>query len=294
MSPREPPHTSTWPEANFVDSRPRRGMPSSTARVIRPIAGCTGAPRGMPMSITRTSPARPLPGAIHRPGLAAWNVAVTSAWTAAPCAAPVEASTPLGTSAATTGASRSLIASIAERAGSRGSPSNPVPRMASITTAAPSSAAGAEGLGRRARQALEVGSRVALKVGGVGEQEDADLAARVAQQPRGDQAVAAVVALAAHDDVGPLGASGRGGGVGEPAARALHELERRDALLLDRPAVGLAHLGRGRAAGPARAEASRGHHGDGAGGAAGVGQRDRDRPASGQHAAEDDLRRTTA
>ena len=64
---------------------------------------------------------------------------------------------------------------------------------------------------------------------------------RAAQQARRDEAVAAVVALAAddrdrparHEPVGVHGQAGAG---------ALHEVQRRDALLLDRPAVGRPHL----------------------------------------------------
>ena len=95
------------------------------------------------MSITLTSPACPLPGAIHNPGLAAWNVAVAPARTASPAISPVEPSTPLGTSHATTTAPASaaaLIAAIAVEAGSRGSPENPVPRIASTIASAPPSA----------------------------------------------------------------------------------------------------------------------------------------------------------
>ncbi len=96
------------------------------------------------------SPERLLPGEIHRPGLAAWNVAVAFARTAAPSDSPVEASTPLGTSHAITVAPPSaaaLIASIAPAAGSRGSPENPVPRIASTIPAACCSAASVNGSG---------------------------------------------------------------------------------------------------------------------------------------------------
>ena len=51
--------------------------------------------------------------------------------TAWPSTRPVPASTPEGTSQATTGASWSLIAAMAEAIGSRGSPLKPVPSMAS-------------------------------------------------------------------------------------------------------------------------------------------------------------------
>ncbi len=142
VSPSDPPQTSTLPAANFVDSVPRLGISPVTRSSINPIRGSPGAPGGMPMSTTRTSPAWALPGAIHRPGLAAWNVPVARARAAPPATSPVDASTPLGTSQATTTAPRplaSLIAAIALAAGSRGAPAKPVPRIASTIAAAPSS-----------------------------------------------------------------------------------------------------------------------------------------------------------
>jgi hypothetical protein len=71
--------------------------------------------------------------------LGPWKVAVTAARTASPSISPVEAFTPDGTSQATTGASCSLIAAIADATGSRGSPSKPVPSSASTTTPEPAS-----------------------------------------------------------------------------------------------------------------------------------------------------------
>jgi hypothetical protein len=103
----------------------------------------------MPMSITWTSPACALPGWIHRPGLAAWNVAVATARTAGPATSPVEASTPLGTSAATTGAEAPFSASMALAAGPRGAPVAPVPSSASTSTPACSSRAASNGAGGR-------------------------------------------------------------------------------------------------------------------------------------------------
>jgi hypothetical protein len=138
VSPREPPATTTLPDVNLVELAPRRGTSASTPSPISAAQGSPAAPSGMPMSITSTVPAWVLPGLIHSPGLARWNVAVRTAWTAGPATSPVEASTPLGTSAATTGAAAASIASIAERAGSRASPANPVPSTASTIAAAPS------------------------------------------------------------------------------------------------------------------------------------------------------------
>ena len=80
------------------------------------------------------------PGAIQCPNLPRWKLTVTSACTAVPSTSPVDASTPEAMSAATTGASQPLIASIAVSAGARGAPENPVPKTASTITPAPSSA----------------------------------------------------------------------------------------------------------------------------------------------------------
>ena len=73
VSPLEPPRMTTLPEENFVESAPRRGISRMTAPPISPASALTGAPRGIPMSITSTVPEWLLPGAIHSPGLAAWK-----------------------------------------------------------------------------------------------------------------------------------------------------------------------------------------------------------------------------
>src|SRR5262245_9115954 len=127
VRPDEPPITNTLPELNLVDSDVRRGIAPSTPDPIRPISGSAGAPAGIPISITSTAPACALPGWIHRPGLARWNVAVATARTAGPATSPVDASTPDGTSAAITAAPAALIASMTAAAGPRGAPVVPVP-----------------------------------------------------------------------------------------------------------------------------------------------------------------------
>src|SRR5580704_706521 len=120
VSPGDPPHTSTLPAANLVDSRPRRGISSATRAEISPTRGSTGPPAGIPISTTWTEPECVLPGSIHSPGLPALKVAVARALAAGPATSPEDASTPLGTSHATTHAPESparLIASIAPAAG---------------------------------------------------------------------------------------------------------------------------------------------------------------------------------
>ncbi len=139
--------TNTLPEENFVEPAPRRGISRSTPPLTSPTWPLTGAPRGMPMSITSTVPACCLPGAIHSPGLARWNVAVAIARTASPSTWPVDALTPLGTSAAITRAFAALTAAMTSSAGARGAPSEPVPSSASTITCAPFRRASSNGSG---------------------------------------------------------------------------------------------------------------------------------------------------
>ena len=60
-------------------ARLRRGARPSTASAITPAAGSPGAPAGIPISATRSSPVWAFPGAIQCPSLARWKVTVTSA-----------------------------------------------------------------------------------------------------------------------------------------------------------------------------------------------------------------------
>jgi hypothetical protein len=57
VRPDEPPITNTLPELNLVESTVRRGISSRTPGPISPISASTGAPDGIPMSITSTAPA---------------------------------------------------------------------------------------------------------------------------------------------------------------------------------------------------------------------------------------------
>ena len=140
VSPREPPTITTWPEVNLVEAGPRRGARPSTAVEITPAAGSPGAPSGIPIGATASSPVCDLPGATMWPTLAAWKLTVTSASTAAPSTSPLAALTPEAMSQATTGAPLRLIASIAASIGLRGAPSKPVPKIASISAPEPASA----------------------------------------------------------------------------------------------------------------------------------------------------------
>ena len=104
-----------------------------------PATGAPGAPAGIPIGATRSSPVCHFPGAIRWPSLAAWKLTVQSASTAAPATSPLDASTPEAMSQATTGAPQASIAAIAARAGSRGSPAKPVPKIASTIAPEPAS-----------------------------------------------------------------------------------------------------------------------------------------------------------
>ena len=147
-------------------------------------------------------------------------------------------------SQATTGARQSLIASIAAAAGSRAAPLKPVPKIASTTAPDPSSRpAERGGLDRLGGgETLEVGGGVPAQLVPGPEQQRLDLEAGLGEQPGGDQPVAAVVPLAADH---PHRALRRelGDGRGDGAPGRLHQLQRGDAALLDRPAIDLAHRG---------------------------------------------------
>ena len=141
--PREPPTTRTSPEANLVDSCPRRGASPRAPTPITPAAGEPGGSGGIPIGATTSSPVRHLPGATRWPTLAEWKLTVRAASIATPATSPVEASTPEATSQATIGAPAAFAASIAASAGSRGAPSKPVPKIASMIAPEPASASSA-------------------------------------------------------------------------------------------------------------------------------------------------------
>src|SRR3954469_17496311 len=156
VRPREPPAITTTPDLNLLPSRGRCGTSSSTRRVIRPAFAGSGAPRGTPIATISTAPEWNVPGATWSPTFEPWKVPMASALTASPSISPVVAFTPDGTSQASTGtSSTALMASMADLMGWRGSPSKPVPSMAS--TIAPerarrSGSKGSGGLpGRRSR-----------------------------------------------------------------------------------------------------------------------------------------------
>ncbi len=154
------------------------------------------------MSIASTSPACCLPGAIHRPGLAAWKVTVEMAFTARPPTSPLDASTPLGTSHAHDrrrqrgdrfdrlrhGATRGAREARAEQ--SIDDHSGACKSGGDIGAAKP--------LRRRPWQARQVSLRVRAHLLSLGDCDHAHVASPLAQQPREHQPVATVVALAAE------------------------------------------------------------------------------------------------
>ena len=165
----------------------------------------------------------------HSPGLARGTSPSCRARTATPTISPVEASTPLGTSAATTGARAALMAAMTASSGiarrRRSSPCRAA-RRRSRARAASRAASNGSGASPGRRAAISRASPE-NSLGGEDEQH-VDLAARLAQQPRGDEAVAAVVALAADDGDARARARARATTLRQSLPRALHQLERRD------------------------------------------------------------------
>ena len=93
---------------------------------------------------------------------------------------------------------------------------------------------------RWSREPLEVGEGVAGQLVGTAGEQHIDLATPVAQQPRRHQAIAAIVALTGdYDDRTDRGELG--GEAGETRPGALHQLERRNAAVVDRPGVDRPH-----------------------------------------------------
>ena len=261
VSPVEPPITNTLPELNLVESGAaarhvvEHAVADQADRRARRArrAGCRcRSPRRRRRAPCRAGSTAP-----------AWRGG-TSRWRRrgppAPATSPVEASTPDGTSAATTGAAAALIASITPAAGSRGAPVEPVPSSASTIACAPVEPLRPRTAGRVAGQPLELlGARRPAA---------SPAATRPARRPRARPARSSRAATSPSPPLLPLpqtiairpGRRALGDHAGEPLPRALHQLQRRDALaLLDRPASVGAHLLRRRAAAPASAAGSLEH-----------------------------------
>ena len=193
------------------------------------------------MSTTMRSPAACLPGAIQCPGLAAANVTVAVArdrharglarstrrrrWRCPP-RRPARRTT--------------AIASIASAAAPRGSPSKPVPKIASTTTAASSSARGSNGSCAPSRRRRFSAASPRYSSGSA-----SSSTRTVRPKPRSRRPATRpsppLLPLPQTIAIGPRGTSRSVCSV-RPGPGALHEVQRRDAALLDRPAVDRAHL----------------------------------------------------
>ena len=227
VSPREPPATTTTPDLNLSPARARGGTRSSTPSAISPARSGRRRAARDPDLDHPTRPACYLPGVDVEADLRPVERGRDVRLTASPSTSPVDAFTPDGTSQATTGAPASLIALIApaDRLARLALEAGPEHRV--DDRARPLELLGRELARRIAGQAVEVRARVALRLGEVADGEHVHLASLLAQQPRDDQAVAAVVSLAAHDPDGPAPAH-RGGRARQPDPGALHQVEPRD------------------------------------------------------------------
>ena len=226
VMPPDPPTTSSGARHLFVSSG--RALASSAVRVSASSSTCSlGVPTSMPMSATATAPACVCPGSKSTPGFRAAKVTVATACTAMPSVAPVWPSTPDGMSTATVSCA-ALAAAMSAATPSR-RPLNPVPYIASDEHVGPGECpADRGGRGRR------------------GELDDVDACPPPGEDRGGDQPVAAVVALAAHDrgapTVEPVELAPDLPGDGSPGTVHERRLGRPGR---DRASVGLGHLGRG-------------------------------------------------
>ena len=229
------------------------------------------------MSSTLTRPAWPRPGSIQSPGLAAWKVD-------GHVGAHGERPRPRRSRRRRRSARRPRAPA---RAGARSPrsprrsrraarPSRPVPSSASITSdGARAAIAGAERQRRRPRAGARGWRGRRPELAGLAGEQHLDLAAALAQQPRGDEPVAAVVALARRRPRSGPPAPSAPPAPATAGAGALHQLERGHAALADRPGVDRAHLRRRRSSGSSQPGASPQHR-HRARHPARVGQRDAD------------------
>ena len=233
--------TTTSPEVNFVDPGARRRGSARTRSPISPAAGRVGAPEGMPIAATQ----------LARPLLARLDPVAELGG--------VEGDGDVGVD----GDAPGLAAGVVDTGGDvRGDHRRAAAvdrldhRVCRVTGGAGEAGAedrvdddaGAGQPGERVRtdlprpalEPLQVGRRVAGDLGRRPEEQRLDLEAEAGQAAGGDEPVATVVALAADDPRRPTG-RGLGRCLGDGGARHLHQLERGDAALVDRPAVGGPH-----------------------------------------------------
>ena len=259
--PGEPATTSTCPNDPLCASGRRTGTSARRlSGVIRrtsggSIASMTSA--GIPMSATTTFPASSSAGGSASGSFGAPSVTVSDARMQGPITSAVSAERPLGRSIDTTSAD-SAFTSLDHPPGQPGERRRQ-PRAEQgvhdeIARADRRRVPIPVGLvrdlddrQRQGAQALEVGAGVAFDVGGAAEEEHRDVDVPLPQRPGHDQAVPAVVAAPAehrHAPAGEVAERGVDGG-DHLQAGVLHQEQRRDADLLDRAPIGLAHLFRG-------------------------------------------------
>ena len=185
------------------------------------------------MSITVTSPAWVLPGAIHRPGLPAWKVAVA-------CGAHRVRRRPRRSRRRRRwarrrrrprrrGAARVDRLDRRPRPARGARPQKPVPRIASTIAAAPVQRAGARTAARggAARQALEVGAGVAAQLVAGRRAAARRRRGRASRSSRATTRPSPPLLPLPHDDHDAARrAPARHHDVGQARAGALHQLER--------------------------------------------------------------------
>ena len=150
------------------------------------------------MSATVTRPQCRRPGRRRWPGFLRKKVTLSVALTAAPMTAPLVPLMPLGRSTATIGAPAAFIASIMARATPSTGRSKPAPNSASTTSPAGAMRSGEAGsMARFQRCAAIAASPLSLAASPTS--MHAHRVATIRQQPRRDEAVAAIVAGTGHD-----------------------------------------------------------------------------------------------
>ena len=206
----------------------------------------SSAASGMPMSASRIGPQSTRPGSSRWPGLRRKNVTLALASTATPRTSPVSPSRPEGTSTATTrpparGESVDALDDRFRDAVDVAREPGPEQSVDDEIGAAGIDGCGVEDLALVARGGER---RIAPQRFAPADEPELDRVAALCQEPRGDEAVAAVAAGAAEDDDPAARLREPRRLVGDREARALHQ---RDAWRSGGhgEAVGLAHFGRG-------------------------------------------------
>ena len=246
VRPREPPATSTWPLENFVDAAPAVREQTQHGALDQADVGGGGRAAGdadverahlAGVGLAGVDPEAGLGGVEGDGDRGAHRAGADHARGGIHAGGHIHADD--GRAAGVRGVDR-LGDRSAGLAGEAGAEQRVDDRSAPAPAIAPATPARKPCTRRSAGQAQEVLARVSLQLlrgpGG----EDIDLAAGVAQQARGHQPVAAVVALAAEHRHGAVGRELLDG-AGHADPGALHQVQRGHPLLVDRPAVDRPH-----------------------------------------------------